>query len=131
MDEFTKERRRLVAESLTARAAAAGRNIGGPFGGEDAKWHAWADLALFNAACTHETLTADEVWWPLKEHRIHQPWEPKTMSGVITGGRRSGWTERTEVFRTNPVPATHRHKGRAQRVWKSLIFGTAPAAWPE
>lgn len=126
-----EQQRRLVAESLTIRAARAGTAWNGWEPVATEKWRAWADLALFNAACANASLTSDEVWALLAEHNIEQPWEPKVMSGVMTAGQRRGWTERTDVFCTNPVPATHRHKGRAQRVWTSALVGTTPAAWPE
>ena len=90
----------------------------------------WANLALFNAACQHEDLTADDVWtFLMGRHR--PPAEPKRMVHVMTGGAKAGWIVRTQNFHTARFPATHRHGGRAQRVWKSLIVGTAPAEWPK
>jgi hypothetical protein len=118
MDEDTRNRRRLVAEALTLAAAAS------------TDWDPWANLALFNAACLREDLTSDDLWMYLMG-RHNPPAEPKRMASVMTSGARLGWIVRTQNFHTSRVPMTHRHGGRAQRVWKSLIFGTAPAAWPE
>jgi hypothetical protein len=91
------------------------------------RWEPWADLAIFNAACRWEWMTTDEVWRLLADHEAPGCPEPRRIGPAMIHAK--GWIVREDRFIDRP-PATTRNR-RPQRVWKSLIHGRRPAAWPE
>lgn len=94
-------------------------------------WAVYAVLALDEAACLHKDLTSDQVWEVLTKRAIPFPPEPRGMGAVMVRGTRDGIVEPTNEFRVADEPATKRHGGRPQRVFKSLVYGDEPAKWPE
>ena len=94
-------------------------------------WRAYAALALDEAACLNEDLTSDQVWEVLTAHGVPSPTEPRGMGAVMITGSKTGLIEPTPEFRVSKEPATKRHGGRPQRVFRSLVFGQKPEMWPD
>lgn len=86
-------------------------------------WRDEAREALWVAASQREQITSDDVWRGLRDRGVPPPDEPRLMSAVMRVGRRDGIIADAGRMVVNAVPATHRHKGRAQRLYRSLIFG--------
>jgi hypothetical protein len=93
-------------------------------------WRPWAEIALYNAAVSGETLTSDEVWRMLQGKEIPPPDEPRAMGAVMIAGAKRGWVTKTEQFVVADNPATNRNHGRPSRVYRSLVYGADPVEWP-
>jgi hypothetical protein len=92
-----------------------------------ATWQPLAQLAVYEAACTKQYLTTDDMWEVHDDHGVTPPEERRAMAGPVRSLINKGVLVPTGSFKPTDAPEAHR---RPKRVYESAVYGEPVPTWP-